>query len=96
LAGIYEWQTKSLATQRDLNEGIRVATEELATQRREREGIVAAQQREADSQRAINFEASQTGRLQQSEATSALLRGRLNTGANAASRMTASERDLMI
>lgn len=96
LADINERLNQGLTTQRDQNEAIRVATAELEIQRRAREAIVAAQQRELDTQKAIGFETSQAGRLQQSEATSTLLRGRLNTGANAASRMTPSERDLMI
>ncbi|UHC16069.1 cell wall hydrolase [Methylobacterium currus] len=96
LADINERLYGAQAAQRSLNEDIRVATLELQTQRREREGIVAAQQREVDAQKAINFESSQAGRLQQSEAASTLLRGRLDTGADAASRMTPAERDLMI
>ncbi|MFH6786321.1 cell wall hydrolase [Methylobacterium sp. MA0201] len=95
LADINERLYGAQATQRSLNEEIRVATLELQNQRREREGIVAAQQREADFQKALNAEASQTGRLQQSEAASAVLRGRLNN-TGAASRMTPAERDLMI
>lgn len=95
LADINERLYGAQAAQRSLNEEIRVATLELQNQRREREGIVAAQQREVDAQKAINVESSQAGRLQQSETTSAALRGRLNN-AEAASRMTPAERDLMI
>ncbi|MET7242501.1 cell wall hydrolase [Methylobacterium sp. EM32] len=95
LADINERLYGAQAAQRSLNDEIRVATLELRNQRREREGIVAAQQREADTQKAINFEASQAGRLQQSETASTLLRGRLGN-AEAASRMTPAERDLMI
>lgn len=95
LADINERLYGAQAAQRSLNGEIQVATLELQNQRREREGIVAAQQREVDFQKALNAEASQTGRLQQSKTTSAALRGRLNN-AEAASRMTPAERDLMI